>query len=505
MKIDVDALVEEAAESAKEAFATKEFYRAEALLQQIRNVGGNTPETDHLLALSLHRQGKNQEARKILEPLIKEHENWEHCNTLGVVHSVLRNGESAIAHFRRACELNPHAVMACNNLALEYQKAGKYDLAKHYFMYAIAGLDENDKSQWAMICFNVGNLCLDELEPDHAAKFFEDSKNFDPKWTPARWNLAAAYLMSGQYDKGWGEYESRFDQFPNFRRVRERLSDRPAWEGESLEDKTILLYAEQGAGDTIQFIRFARNLKDRGATVFLEWVNRYERGDLRTILEQIEWIDRLIDPEEETICEDYGFDYHQSLASLPRVLQINDESKFWHGPYITPDTEFAPELQDHYWKPYEDKMKIGIAWAGSPSHHNDPKRSYPVTRFKSFIRDNVQLFSLQKDTRIRMWPGIGRTNLAEGMDDMPIVDLSPMMLDYNATANLIGQMDLIVSVDTAIAHLAGAMGKRVWLMLPRVPDWRWSVKGEKTSWYPSIEIFRAGDDDHFERAAQRLV
>ncbi|RLC33788.1 hypothetical protein DRH14_04305 [Candidatus Shapirobacteria bacterium] len=504
MKNEVEKLIDEATETAKTAFEDREFYRAEALLQQIRNVGGNTPDTDHLLALSLHRQGKNQQAKKVLRPLAEEYKNWEYCNTLGVVHSVLRESESAIKKFRQACELNPQAVMAVNNLALEYQTIGKYDKAKHFFAQAVAMIDERDREQWAKIAFNIGNVYLDERQPEEAAKFFEDSKEKDPTWTPARWNLAAAYLMSKQYEKGWVEYESRFEQFPNFYRVKERLIERPAWEGEPLGGKTILLYAEQGAGDTIQFIRFTKHLKERGATVYLEWVNRYERGDLRTILERIEWIDRLINPEEEELYEDYDFDYHQSLASLPRVLQVNDESQFWYGPYIEPDTEFAPELQDHYWKPYEGKKKIGIVWAGSPSHHNDPKRSFPVTRFKPFVSNDVQLFSLQKDTRVRTWPGIGRVNLAEGMEDMPIVDLSPMMLDYNSTANLINKMDVIISVDTAVAHLAGAMGKEVYLMLPKVPDWRWGL-GDRTAWYPTTKPFREDANDHFKRAANSVL
>jgi len=501
MKIDLEVLVNDAIDAAQQAIGKSEFYRAEALLKQIQKVGHTSPDIEHMLGFSLHRQGKNGEAKDVLEPLVADHpDNWEFQNSLGVVYSNLREPD-AVERFVQAAKLNTESIIPQNNLALQYQAAGCYREARVVLEKAIASKPEHRPMLW----FNLANVYLDELQPDKAILYFRKATEAKPDFHAARWNLAAALLMAKDYEKGWEEYESRWEQFPNFAKLKSRFLGCSAWEGEDLDGKTILLYAEQGAGDAIQFVRFTQHLKERGATTFLEWVNHYERGDLVMILDELPWVDRLIDPTEETIYKDYDFDYHQSLASLPRVLKIHIEDDLWRGPYIQPNTIFAPELDEQYWQPYEGKKKVGIVWGGSPSHHNDPKRSYPADRFAIFADDDIQLFSLQKDRRKRNWPGFGIVDLAEGVNDLPIVDLSPMMTDFNVTANLVSQMDLIISVDTAVAHLAGAMGKPTFLILPKVPDWRWGTEGDKTPWYPTMRLFREEHGgDHFAKAVTAM-
>jgi len=500
MKIDVDALVKEAIETAKDAYGRKEFYRAEALLDQIRRVGHQATEIDHMYGLSLHHQGKNEKAKGVLETLVADYpDSWEFRNSLGVVHSVMKSPE-AISHFWKAVKLDSTQIVAQSNLALEYQAAEKYDDAMVILRKAICKGGPYEYLLW----FNFGNVYLDQLILKKAAGCFRKSRELKNDFKAASWNLASVLLMDKQYEEGWLEYESRWSQFPNFTKLRERFADRPLWEGQDLKGKTILLYVEQGAGDAIQFVRFTEQLKELGATVYFEWSDHYERGDMHTLLGQVEWVDRIVDPDDEVIYEDYDFDYHQSVASLPRVLRIHSDDQLWRAPYLSPNVQYAPELQEQHWSQYRDVKRVGIVWAGSPSHHDDPKRSCPVARFEPLVQEGVQLFSLQKDTRKRVWPGFGKIDLAEGFEEMPIVDLAPMMVNYNSTANLISQMDVIVSVDTAVAHLAGAMGKPVFLMLPKRPDWRWSVDEDQTPWYPSMKLFR--DDGHsFERAADHLL
>jgi len=485
---------------AGECLQEGDFAYAEKLLRQLKRIITGSDQADHLLALSLHKQGKNKEADEILKTLVDERpDNWEYWNTMGVVCGAMGERSRAHASLLQALQLNPESVVIRSNIALEHQGAGRYDDARKTLSLAM----QIPSKYVPMLKFNYGNVLLDELEPEKAAQCFKEVHSLMPEFTPACWNRASALLLAKQYKEGWEEYESRWAQFPDFSKTRDQLSGWPLWTGQPLsEDKVVYLYAEQGAGDAIQFIRFARHLREQGAYVVMEWNSSFERGDLTTILRRTGFVDEVVDPAvtfstygtftSEDICCDYDIDYHQSISSLPRVLKLYDEKDMVCDPYVKPDTEFAPELEPHIWKPYEDKFKIGIVWAGSSIHHNDSKRSCHATQFWPFCQLNsekYQVFSLQKDNRKRTWEG-EEVDLGANAQQMPIVDLSGMITDYNSTANLISKMDLIVTVDTSVAHLAGGMGKQTFLMLPLVPDWRWGLESPKTVWYESVRLFR---------------
>jgi tetratricopeptide (TPR) repeat protein len=489
---EIQKLVDRATSQASDSIQEGNFVYAEQLLRQLKRVVTNVHQADHLLALSLHKQNKNEEADEILKTLLMNHtEHWEYWNTLGAVCSAMHEHSRAYAAFTHALKLNSTSVAIRNNMALEHQATGNYTAAKQVLAEAM----EIPSKYVPMLKFNYGNVLLDDRQPAHAAKWFKEVRNLLPDFTPARWNRATALLMAGLYKEGWEEYESRWSQFPNFAKVRERLSAWPTWTGQPLEGKAIYLYAEQGAGDAIQFVRFAKQLQEQKAYVVMEWNSTFDRGDLSTILRRMDFIDKVVDPAEPGFgagtYADYDLDYHQSVSSLPHVLGLCNENDMACEPYIDPDTEFAPELEDHIWKPYENKFKIGIVWAGSPTHHNDSKRSCYATQFWPFchLGDKYQIFGLQKDKRKRVWEG-KEVDLCKGCEGMPIVDLSGMITDYNSTANLISKMDLIVTVDSSIAHLAGGMGKPTFLMLPLVPDWRWGLESSETVWYSSVRIFR---------------
>lgn len=482
-------IVDKGIRAAQFAFEQRDFHRAEMLLLQIERVGKSTYETEHLLALCLHRQGNNQDAYSILRRLVREDEtNWEYWNSLGVISSAKGDRESkqeAIKFLDKAHRLNPDNVLAASNLAVEYQWFGELSKSKKLLREALGKSDDDNKT---MLWFNMGNVMMDSHQLITAAGCFQNCLNKMPEFHAARWNRAASLLMAGQFREGWEEHESRWDQFPYLAEIREEYDEDTAWVGQDLKDKRILVYEEQGAGDIIQFIRFTRHLKERGAYVIFNWRNDFDRGDLSPILNRIKWLDEVVNKQVE-------HDYHQSLYSLPLVLGLNNESDLRVAPYIAPDTSNAPELEAHRWMPYRNKFKVGIVWAGSSKHHNDHRRSLHVTEFRrlSDIRYNdrgVQLFSLQKDKRKKQWNRRGVVDLAEGLSSMKVIDLSHMMFDYNSTANLISKMDLVVTVDTATAHLAGAMGKRVFLVLPRVPDWRWGLGVPYSYWYRNVRLFR---------------
>jgi tetratricopeptide (TPR) repeat protein len=505
-KQEIQSLIEQGINKAVNAFQGNHFNAVENILKQVKRVGCESNEVNHLLALALHRQGKHDEALPILRHLVRRENNpnWEHFNSLGVVLSAI-GGEDhqreAIKHLHRAVEMDEGNILPLSNLALAYQWFGVFDESEKLLKRALVKADEEQR---ALIWFNLGNLFLDKGQSSTAAGCFTKCVERVPEFTAARWNRAAALLSDKRFKNGWKEYEVRWDQFPHLDRYRERYSEYERWEGQELHGMRVLLYAEQGAGDLIQFIRFAKHLVDRDAEVVVDLCADALRGDLRTLLLNVECVDEVVD----TRMQEVDIDFCQSVCSLPYILGLNKEQDLYADPYIVPSTDFAPELESHLWKPYEDRFKVGLAWAGSPSHHNDKRRSMHVQALTPLCRycerrDDIQLFSLQKGSGRRQW-GHQTVNLSYGLDKMPIIDLSHLMPDYNATANVISQLDLVVTVDTAVAHLAGAMGKRVFLMLPRTPDWRWS-DDTYSYWYPNMRLFRQRSHDNWSGVVTGVI
>jgi tetratricopeptide (TPR) repeat protein len=486
LEIDVDMLVQDAIERSIIYLNRGSFQQAEELLRQIAIINKASDHSNHLLALALHRQGKNREAFDLMRALCKKDGKWEYWNSYGVICSALYERKMAITAFQQAIDLDKNAVMAYSNLALEYQGMGDTHKAKFIIKEAML-LGEDQRP---MLYFNLGNILLEEQMPKTAAVCFAKTKEGQPEFHPARWNRASALLTDHQYEDGWAEYESRWDIFPNFTKIRDRFAV-PQWNGEALDGKSILLYVEQGAGDAIQFVRFTKQLKERGAEkVIIDWRRPTIRGDLTTLLKKVQWVDEVVDCEDAFVFD--KVDYKQSLISLPYVMKLNTVDELKCDPYINVDgMEERMENEFLFDKLPKGMFNIGICWAGSPLHYKDNLRSCKVMAFNDFFDiPNAQVFNLQADTRKRVWPGnTNEIDLSEGINTLPIISpfLSP---DYAITAKVIARMDLIVTVDTSIAHLAGALGKRTFLMLPYVSDWRWGLHKSQTHWYPSIRLFR---------------
>jgi tetratricopeptide (TPR) repeat protein/tRNA A58 N-methylase Trm61 len=287
---------------------------------------------------------------------------------------------------------------------------------------------------------------------------------------------AQALLKAGRLREGWRHYE--------FRVIAEALLaprqefGRPAWAGQDLAGKTMLLLAEQGLGDTIQFIRYAPRLKALGATVLL----RVPDG-LEDFAVQFPGVDRVLERGTTRV----EFDYYVNVLSLPQVLGIDLGAVPGDVPYLradpTRDAHWAARLQ------HGTKLKVGVVWAGNPNHAADRLRSMPLSALAPLgALDGVQFLSLQKGTREHE-----AKSPPPGLD---WVDLGPELADFRDTAAAITHMDIVLSVDTAVAHLAGALGKPVWLMVAKSAEWRWMESREDSPWYPTMRLFRqqhAGD------------
>ncbi len=328
---------------------------------------------------------------------------------------------------------------------------------------------------------NLGLALRNQNRLAESLECFERALRLDPDWARAHYDRAFSLLLAGDYGQGFREYEHRWrandlerpgDSEPEMRR---RL-----WSGEDPKGKRILLYAEQGLGDTIQFVRYVAPLQARGAHVALD-VQPELRGLVRWLLPECE-----VGDGDATA----AFDLHCSLMTLPLNFLTTPET-------IPPPAVFLfPEAMRTKWKAKTfsgDQLKVGLVWAGSPENPMDDRRSTHLAAFEPILSDDV----LRKKARFFSFQvGSRAPEIAQARYRGTIYDLNPELNAATETAAALAQMDLVIAVDTFVAHLAASLGVTVWLLLPFAPDWRWLLEREDSPWYPSIRLFRqsvAGD------------
>jgi tetratricopeptide (TPR) repeat protein len=388
-----------------------------------------------------------------------------YCN-LGSACKDLGRTAEAIEHYVRSIELNPNLAEAHFNLGVIRQSEGQYDEAIRCYENAT----RLKRGYWQALN-NLGTVYKLQGQFSEAMACYQSALSCDGDVAEAHRNRALLRLMLGDYEQGWPEYEWRW-------RVRgaPRVDfAQPRWDGQPMPGKTLLLRAEQGLGDAIQFVRYAPLARERsGARVLLQCPS-----SLRELLKDIEGVDRLVvDPGEEP------FDCYVPLLSVPAVFSTRVDTVPAKIPYL-----FAQPQRVARWRAElasYSGLKIGIAWQGNPGYAADAQRSVPLASLAPLAAcPGVQLFSLQKCH--------GCEQLAPLAEKLRIVDLGPS-LDIDApfvdTAAVMMNLDLVVTSDTAIAHLAGALGVKVWVALPWVADWRWLTERRDSPWYPTMRLFR---------------
>jgi hypothetical protein len=363
-------------------------------------------------------------------------------NNLGEALRELDRCEEAIASYQRALKLKPDYPEALNNIGGEYGR--------------LARMPES------IACLRQC-IALAPHDPD------------------AHWNLAVALLLVGDWIPGWNEFEWRLQrpESPG------RIYPQPVWSGQPLAGKTLLLWSEQGFGDMVQFFRFVSVAKRLGGRVIL---------DVQSPLASLLAAQNVADAVYANGDALPPFDYHAALMSMPRILRTTIETLPRQVPYLQPDPVRAAMWAARLKK--DTTRKIGLAWAGRPEHHNNRRRS---------IRPELlRPLSAMKDvTFVTIQPR--PANAPPPPAELAIMDPGMELADFADTAALISQLDLVISVDTSVAHLAGAMGKPVWLLLPFSPDWRWLMLREDSPWYPTMRLFRQRRLGNWDDVIGRLV
>jgi tetratricopeptide (TPR) repeat protein len=464
-----------------------------------------------ILGIALHGQGQFDEAETHYRQALRLNPSFaETYNSLGLTLMSLGRVEDAVAAYREALRLKPNFLEACNNLGAAREQQDLLDEAISCYEYALQ-LDP----ACAAACNNLGMVLKRQGKIAAAMGRFEETLRLDPNYASARWNRATMWLLKGDFERGWAEYEWRWTQ-PDFGR---RRFVQPAWDGTPLSGKTILLYAEQGIGDTLQFVRYVPLVQERGGRVILQCPLQ-----LMKLLSRLPGIERLVVKDDPLS----AFDVHAALLSLPAILHTSLDDVPATVPYIQADAvlmeRWRKEVEmsevrstvsgvksdafdtGHRTSETGRVFKIGIAWQGNPAFKEDRYRSIPLARFARLAQvPGVQLISLQK--------GAGTEQLREVRDKIPILDLGNRLDEESGpfmdTAAILKNIDLVISSDTALPHLAGALGVPVWVALPLVPDWRWLLGREDCPWYPTMRLFRQTKlgrwEDVFERIAEALL
>ena len=372
----------------------------------------------------------------------------------------------AIAVYQKVLELDPAHAAAHINLGTLYYNRQEYPLAERHYRHAI----EVDQ-RYALAYFDLGNVLDETGRLTEAVEAYRSAIAIAPNYADAHYNRSLSLLIAGDYARGFEQYEwrSRRSGMPPHRR---ELCT-PLWLGQyAISGKTILLHAEQGLGDTIQFVRYVLLLARAGAKVVVE-----AQPELAGLLATVDGIDRIIARGEKLPV----FDFHCPMPSLPLAFRTRIDGIPAEIPYLRASAERL-----HKWRPRMaslGKPCIALAWSGNPAHTNDRHRSMALPHLDPLLATpGVRFLGIQRELRA------GEAELLG--DDRRIVHLGGEMGDFTDTAAVIALADLVISVDTAVAHLAGAMGKPVWVLLPFAPDWRWMLDREDCPWYPTARLFR---------------
>lgn len=416
----------------------------------------DTVETLDNLAGALRAQGQLDAAQACYERALALRPNRiESLNGLGVVLRDKGRLEEAVAHYQRALALAPSHPETRNNLGVALVDLDRPQEAITHYERALALQPDRAETH-----YNLGSALQRQGRYAEALAGYARALALKPDYAQAHFNCSLALLLTGELDEGWREYEWRFAVARY-----DRNFDRPLWSGEPLAGQRILIHAEQGFGDTLQFIRYVPAVAERGGRVVLEVPQPLIR--LTRTVGGVFQVVAAGDPLPTVDC-------HCPLLSLPRVFKTNLATIPAAVPYLSVPGEASAVWEERI--ATAPGLRVGVVWAGTTIGAIDLRLLQPLWDVAG-----ISWFSLQVGDRS------GDISLLDGVR---ITDLSPWLADFAETAAAVAHLDLVISVDTSVAHLAGALGQPTWLMLPHAPDWRWQLEREDSPWYPTMRLFR---------------
>jgi tetratricopeptide (TPR) repeat protein len=416
--------------------------------QRIAELATANPVAIGNLATALRLAGRPQEAIKYARKAIELKPDWaDPYITLGLCEGEMNRLEAAVAVFQSAVERFPNHGKLWTNLGAALNRLGRYEEALQTYTRAVS-ID--------------GGLAI------------------------AHWNRSTILLLQGQLAEGWQEYGWRKNAQDMWKPMATHNHTEPLWDGRPFLGKTLLVHYEQGIGDTIQFVRYVPIVKALGGSVILE-----VHEGLVGLLGCIKDADLIIPSAKGGAVK---ADMHVFLLDLPGIFNTTLQNIPAEVPYIQADPVLVCQWRARI---PQDRFNIGLAWAGSPRHKNDKNRSCQLSDLRPIFQiPGVRVFGLQKG------PARGQIG---AHPDLPIIDLGNLLTDWSQTAAALANLDLLISVDTAPLHLAGAMARPVWGLLAFVPDWRWMLDRPDSPWYPTLRLFRQGPDRQWRPVIEQVA
>ena len=448
---------------------------------------------------ALHRLKRYEEAVASYDRAIALRPDFSeaHANR-GNTLNVMSRFDDALQSFDRALALRPNLIEALSNrgnalsnLNRREEALASYDHALALFPQYAAGHYNRGTTLHAMKRYEEALASFDRalaLQPGYpeamsnrgatlyelkrhaeALESYDCAIALQPDYPEAHWNAASLRLLTGDFARGWQEYEWRW-KYETLASAK-RTFRQPIWRGEAIDGKTILLHSEQGFGDAIQFCRYAPLVAARGCRVILEVDKR-----LRDLMASLAGVSQIV-TAGETLPD---FDLHCPLLSLPLAFDTQLETIPAETPYLR-----APPYKRAEWDARlgtKRSCRVGLAWSGNAAHKRDELRSIELSALLPLLNTGATIVSVQKDLRS------ADAAVLDGHRD--IVQVADAVADFADTAALVSNLDLIITVDTSIAHLAGALGQPVWILLPYLPDWRWLLDRDNSPWYPTARLFR---------------
>lgn len=422
---------------------------------------------------AIHQQKRYAEAEAIYRhALAEEPDNPNGLCYLGIALHDQRRYEDAIDAYRRALKIQPNFPIALNNLGNSLRYTGEIDEADRCFQAAI-----ELKPDYVNAYKNRGTLHVWTGNVDLGLMWYEKALSFAPNEAELHRNLGVIYLLQGRFQEGWREYRWRW-KVGDLHRPK---LNAPVWDGSDLKGKAILLSVEQGLGDTLNFVRFARVLRERGAKTIVHC-----QPSLLALLQQSPELGPMY---PNSLDFQTRLDTHCSLVDVADILNMDASSIPTYSNYIRPAEHLV-----RYWseralqvRSTPRALRVGINWQGNREHQADFFRSIPLKYFECLSEiPGIELYSLQS--------GFGVEQIAQWKGASPLKtfgsDVDKTSGAFMDTAAIMLQLDLIITSDTSTAHLAGAMGLPTWIALGFVPDWRWLLNRDDSPWYPSARLFR---------------
>ncbi len=430
-----------------------------------------------LLGVCAYQLGEIDQAIAFYQKSLKFNPNYaETHNNLAVALQNKEQSDIAFTHYQTAINLRPNYAEAWHNLGRVLREKGEFEAAIEHHQTAL-----KLKPNYAEAYNSLGSIFLEIGKLAESKNYYEQALKLEKNHVNAHFGLAAVLLKQGDFIQGFSEYEWRWQRQDSIVHNFSQL----LWDGSNFQGQTLLVYTEQGLGDSIQFIRYIPLVKKLGGRIIVEC----HQATLKLLFSTVSEIDELF-VQGKTLPD---FDLQIPLMSLPRILGTTLETIPANIPYLS----VPKSIHFHIPTTPEEKLKVGIFWQINTTSTSSQKRSCPIQYLQNILNlDKASFYILQKE--------VSSTDLEWLNSQTKIYNLGLSFNDLADTAAAIKQLDLIITIDTVIAHLAGALGKPVWVMLNFDSDWRWLTDRTDTPWYPTMRLFRQSKSNDWEEVCRKI-